>query len=65
MEREVPFDAERKMMTIIRRTEQGRTAYCKGAPITDGIPALALAVDPKAPDLMSQPPRRPDDRLFD
>ena len=32
MEREVPFDAERKMMTIIRRTEQGRTAYCKGAP---------------------------------
>jgi len=33
--------------------------------VTDGIPALALAVDPKAPDLMSQPPRRPDDRLFD
>jgi len=32
MEREVPFDAERKMMTIIRRTEQGRMAYCKGAP---------------------------------
>jgi Ca2+-transporting ATPase len=32
MEREVPFDAERKMVTIIRRTEQGRTAYCKGAP---------------------------------
>ncbi len=33
--------------------------------VTDGIPALALAVDPKAPDLMSRPPRRPDDRLFD
>ncbi len=33
--------------------------------ITDGIPALALAVDPKAPDLMRRPPRRPDDRLFD
>ncbi|MDI3465886.1 MAG: hypothetical protein OJF50_004707 [Nitrospira sp.] len=33
--------------------------------VTDGFPALALAVDPKAPDLMSQPPRRPDDRLFD
>jgi Ca2+-transporting ATPase len=33
--------------------------------VTDGIPALALAVDPKAPDLMSRPPRRPDDRLLD
>lgn len=32
LDREVPFDAERKMMTIIRRTEQVRTAYCKGAP---------------------------------
>jgi P-type Ca2+ transporter type 2C len=32
--------------------------------VTDGIPALALAVDPKAPDLMSRPPRRPDDRLL-
>ena len=30
--REVPFDAERKMMTIVRRTEQGPVAYCKGAP---------------------------------
>lgn len=33
--------------------------------VTDGIPALALAVDPKAPDLMNRPPRRPDDRLMD
>ena len=33
--------------------------------VTDGFPALALAVDPKAPDLMRQPPRRSDDRLFD
>ncbi|MBD0316715.1 MAG: cation-translocating P-type ATPase, partial [Nitrospiraceae bacterium] len=33
--------------------------------ITDGLPALALAVDPKAPDLMSQPPRRPEDALLD
>ena len=32
LDREVPFDAERKMMTIVRRTEQGSTAYCKGAP---------------------------------
>jgi len=32
LEREVPFDAERKMMTIIRRTEQGSMAYSKGAP---------------------------------
>jgi Ca2+-transporting ATPase len=32
--------------------------------VTDGIPALALAVDPKGPDLMSRPPRRPDDRLL-
>ena len=32
LEREVPFDAERKMMTIVRRTEQGPVAYCKGAP---------------------------------
>ncbi len=33
--------------------------------VTDGIPALALAVDPKAPDLMQRPPRRPDERLLD
>jgi Ca2+-transporting ATPase len=32
LEREVPFDAERKLMTIVRRTEQGRMAYSKGAP---------------------------------
>ncbi|MBS0184457.1 MAG: cation-translocating P-type ATPase [Nitrospira sp.] len=32
--------------------------------VTDGIPALALAVDPKAPDLMNRPPRRPNDRLL-
>ncbi|MGH7219372.1 MAG: cation-translocating P-type ATPase, partial [Nitrospiraceae bacterium] len=33
--------------------------------ITDGIPALALAVDPKAPDLMKRRPRRPEARLLD
>ena len=33
--------------------------------VTDGIPALALAVDPKAPDLMRRPPRRPEARLLD
>lgn len=33
--------------------------------VTDGIPALALAVDPKAPDLMQRPPRRPEARLLD
>ncbi len=29
---EVPFDAERKMMTVIRRTPTGVVAYAKGAP---------------------------------
>jgi Ca2+-transporting ATPase len=33
--------------------------------ITDGFPALALAVDPKAPDLMRRQPRRPDAHLLD
>jgi P-type Ca2+ transporter type 2C len=33
--------------------------------VTDGIPALALAVDPKAPDLMQRLPRRPEARLLD
>jgi len=33
--------------------------------VTDGFPALALAVDPKAPDLMRQPPRKPEARLLD
>lgn len=32
LEREIPFDAERKMMTIVRRTDEGRMAFCKGAP---------------------------------
>ncbi len=31
-ETEIPFDAERKMMTIVRRTEQGCKVYSKGAP---------------------------------
>ncbi|BFU94812.1 MAG: calcium-transporting P-type ATPase, PMR1-type [Nitrospira sp.] len=33
--------------------------------VTDGLPALALAVDPKAPDLMCRPPRKPAARLLD
>jgi Ca2+-transporting ATPase len=33
--------------------------------VTDGIPALALAVDPKAPDLMKRRPRRPEAQLLD
>lgn len=33
--------------------------------VTDGIPALALAVDPKAPDLMQRLPSLPDARLLD
>jgi Ca2+-transporting ATPase len=33
--------------------------------VTDGFPALALAVDPKAPDLMKRPPRRPEAQLLD
>ncbi len=31
---------------------------------TDGLPALALGVDPKAPDLMSRPPRPPEEGVF-
>ena len=33
--------------------------------VTDGFPALALAVDPKAPDLMQRPPRQAQARLLD
>lgn len=33
--------------------------------VTDGFPALALAVDPKDPDVMKRPPRDPRDRLLD
>jgi len=32
--------------------------------ITDGLPALALAVDPKEPDVMRRPPRRRDEGYF-
>jgi len=31
---------------------------------TDGLPALALGVDPKAPDLMQRPPRPPRESVF-
>ncbi len=31
---------------------------------TDGLPALALGVDPRAPDIMSRPPRPPDEGIF-
>ena len=31
---------------------------------TDGLPALALGVDPKAPDIMSRPPRPPAEGVF-
>jgi P-type Ca2+ transporter type 2C len=32
--------------------------------ITDGLPALALGVDPKAPDIMDRPPRPPHEGVF-
>jgi Ca2+-transporting ATPase len=32
--------------------------------ITDGLPALALGVDPKAPDVMERPPRPPREGVF-
>jgi Ca2+-transporting ATPase len=32
--------------------------------VTDGLPALALAVDPKDPDLMRRPPRLPTERFL-
>jgi P-type Ca2+ transporter type 2C len=33
--------------------------------VTDGLPALALAVDQADPDLMRRPPRRPQARILD
>ena len=32
--------------------------------VTDGLPALALGVDPKGPDLMERPPRPPRESVF-
>ncbi len=32
--------------------------------MTDGLPAIALGLEPPAPDLMSQPPRKADDSFF-
>ena len=33
--------------------------------IMDGPPAMALGVDPARPELMDEPPRRPDERILD
>ena len=33
--------------------------------VTDGFPALALAVDPGDPDVMQRPPRKPNQSIFD
>jgi Ca2+-transporting ATPase len=33
--------------------------------VTDGLPALALGVDPKDPHLMERPPRNPEERVVD
>ncbi|HYE36924.1 cation-translocating P-type ATPase [Methylocaldum sp.] len=33
--------------------------------VTDGLPALALATDPIAPDVLTRPPRRPQAELLD
>ena len=33
--------------------------------VTDGLPALCLAVDPVDPDVMERPPRRPGERITD
>ncbi|GAB4279438.1 MAG: calcium-transporting P-type ATPase, PMR1-type [Coriobacteriia bacterium] len=32
--------------------------------VTDGLPALALGVDPASPDVMERPPRRPDEGIL-
>jgi P-type Ca2+ transporter type 2C len=32
--------------------------------VTDGLPAIALGVDPGDPDLMERPPRKPNDSIF-
>jgi Ca2+-transporting ATPase len=32
--------------------------------VTDGLPAMALGVDPSDPDVMRRPPRRPDEGVF-
>ena len=32
--------------------------------VTDGLPAIALGVDPAAPDIMRRPPRNPGDSIF-
>ena len=32
--------------------------------VTDGLPAMALGVDPPEPDVMQQPPRRPGESVF-
>ncbi len=33
--------------------------------LTDGLPAVALGVDPPAPDIMRRPPRKPDEKVID
>ncbi len=32
--------------------------------VTDGLPAMALGIDPREPDVMDRPPRRPNEGVF-
>jgi len=49
---------------LVRRLPAVETLGCATVVVTDGLPALALVVDPPEADVLQRPPRHPDETML-